>query len=255
MYQQTDPPRPPKEILPTMYDLPSEEKEDSGLPDQYHIWQADLLEKTFFPPNYPRNQILVASDLNIYYDLKHSTWYKRPDWFAVLGVDRLYEQRESRLSYVIWQEGVAPFIAIELLSPSTEKEDLGEATPKANQPPTKWEVYERILRIPYYVVFNGNSNKLRLFELVRNRYREVLLNSSKFWLPEIELGLGLWSGEYQDLNRLWLRWYDTAENWIPTPVEQERQLVEQERQRAEAERQRAERLAAQLRAMGIEPED
>ncbi len=86
----------------------------------------------------------------------------------------MYEQRESRLSYVIWQEGVALFIAIELLSPSTEKEDLGEVTPKANQPPTKWEVYEKILRIPYYVVFNGNSNKLRLFELVRNNYREVI---------------------------------------------------------------------------------
>lgn len=158
----------------------------------------------------------------------------------------MYEQREFRLSYVIWQEGVAPFIAIELLSPSTEKEDLGEVTPKANQPPTKWKVYEKILRIPYYVVFNGNSNKLRLFELVRNNYREVILSSAKFWLPEIELGLGLWLGEYQDLNRLWLRWYDTAGNWISTPVEKERQLAEQERQRAE-------RLAAQLRAMGVEP--
>ena len=55
-------------------------------------------------------------------------------------------------------------------------------------------------------------------------------------------------GEYQDLNRLWLRWYDTAGNWISTPVEKERQLAEQERQRAE-------RLAAQLQAMGVEPEE
>jgi cytochrome c-type biogenesis protein CcmH/NrfF len=31
--------------------------------------------------------------------------------------------------------------------------------------------------------------------------------------------------------------------------------TEQERQRAEQERQRAERLAEQLRALGIEPED
>jgi hypothetical protein len=37
-------------------------------------------------------------------------------------------------------------------------------------------------------------------------------------------------------------------------VEQEQRLVEQERQRAEQEHQRAERLAAQLRALGIEPE-
>jgi hypothetical protein len=35
MYQ-TDPPRPAKETLPTMYDLPSEYPEDSGLPDEFH---------------------------------------------------------------------------------------------------------------------------------------------------------------------------------------------------------------------------
>jgi hypothetical protein len=37
--------------------------------------------------------------------------------------------------------------------------------------------------------------------------------------------------------------------------EQERQRAEQERQRAEQERQRAERLAARLRALGIDPEE
>jgi hypothetical protein len=37
--------------------------------------------------------------------------------------------------------------------------------------------------------------------------------------------------------------------------ERERQRAEQERQRAEQEHQRAERLAAQLRALGIDPEE
>jgi hypothetical protein len=36
---------------------------------------------------------------------------------------------------------------------------------------------------------------------------------------------------------------------------QERQRAEQERQRAEQERQRAERMAAQLRALGIVPDE
>lgn len=35
MYQ-TDPPRSPKEVLPTMYDLPSEDPEEPGLPDEFH---------------------------------------------------------------------------------------------------------------------------------------------------------------------------------------------------------------------------
>lgn len=256
---QTDPPRSPKDVLPTMYDLPSELIEDAGLPDQYHLWQAELLEQTFTPPNFPTDRVLVASDLNLYYDPRHPMWFKRPDWFAVLDVDRLYEQRDSRLSYVVWQEGVDPFIAIELLSPSTEKEDLGQSLREVNQPPTKWEVYEQILRIPYYVVFNRYTNELRVFELAKNRYREAILSIERVWLPEIELGLGLWSGTYQDLSRQWLRWFDALDNWLPTPTEREQQQVEMERQRAEQaelllqqERRRNEQLAAKLREHGID---
>ena len=34
--EQTMPPRPAKETLPTMYDLPSEFPEEPGLPDEFH---------------------------------------------------------------------------------------------------------------------------------------------------------------------------------------------------------------------------
>ena len=33
---QTDPPRPARLTLPTMYDLPSEDPEEPGLPDDFH---------------------------------------------------------------------------------------------------------------------------------------------------------------------------------------------------------------------------
>jgi hypothetical protein len=59
---------------------------------------------------------------------------------------------------------------------------------------------------------------------------------------------------YQGLERQWLRFYDAQGTWIPTPQEREEQRAEREYQRAEQERQRADRLAAQLRALGIEPE-
>ncbi len=156
MYQ-TDPPRPPKEILPTMYDLPSEDTEDAGLPDEFHNFQPQLLRETFTPPEYPEEEIFIGSDLNLYYDIRHINWYKRPDWFAVLGVNRLYKKTDLRLSYVVWQEGINPFIAVELLSPSTEKEDLGKTLREVEKPPTKWQVYEQILRIPYYVIFDRYS--------------------------------------------------------------------------------------------------
>ncbi|MEH2112836.1 Uma2 family endonuclease [Nostoc sp.] len=243
MYQ-TDPPRPAKETLPTMYDLPSEYPEDSGLPDEFHLFQPQLLRETFCPPNYPAEEVFVATDLNLYYDLRHTLWYKRPDWFAAVGVSRLYEQQNLRLSYVIWQEGVAPFVVVELLSPGTEKEDLGQTLREINQPPTKWEVYERILRVPYYIVFDRYTDKLQVFQLVADRYSELDLSTPRVWMPGLELGLGLWQGSYQGIERLWLRWYDASENWLPTPLE-----------KLERESQRANRLAAQLRELGVNPDE
>ena len=61
---------------------------------------------------------------------------------------RLYEGKELRLSYVTWQEGTPPIVVVELLSPGTEKEDLGRNLREVRQPPNKWTVYEQILRIP-----------------------------------------------------------------------------------------------------------
>ena len=229
-----------------MYDLPSENIEEPGWPDQYHLWQSEFLGETFSPPNFPSEEIFVASDLNLYYDIRHPRWYKRPDWFAVPGVPRFYQQRDSRLISVIWQQGISPLIVVELLSPSTEREDLGQTQPRENQRPTKWEA--SILRIPYDIIFNRYTDQLRVFELVRSHYQEISLHQKRLWLPEIKLGLGLWSGVYKGLERLWLRWYDSQERWVPTPEEQERQ-------RAEQERQRAERLAEYLREMGINPDE
>jgi Uma2 family endonuclease len=261
MYPQTDPPRSPKEYLPTMYDLPSESAEEPGLPDQFHLWQPRLLDQTFCPPTHPPDQVFVASDLNLYFDPRNPQWHKRPDWFAVVGVPRLYEQQDLRLSYVIWQEGVDPFIVIEFLSPSTEKEDLGKTLREATQAPPKWEVYEQILRVPYYVVFNRYTNQLRVFRHIAAHYEELTLPQSRLWIPELEIGLGLWTGIYENCERQWLRWYDALGNWLPTPEEQQHQRAEQERQRAEQERQRAEQaeqeltqLKVRLKTMGVDLE-
>jgi Uma2 family endonuclease len=252
---QTDPPRSPKEVLPTMYDLKSEAPEEPGLPDEFHLLQPELLRFTFRPADYAADRIFVASDLNLYYDPRHPQWYKRPDWFAVLGVSRLYEQRDLRLSYVTWQEGVNPFIVVELLSPGTEQEDLGQTLREVSQPPTKWEVYEQILRIPYYFVFNRYTNELRAFELLRSQYREIRLVENQLWLPELRLGIGLWLGTYQGIERQWLRWYDAEQNWILTPEEQQQQRAEEMELLLEQERQRSERLAARLRELNIDPDE
>jgi len=252
--KQINPPHSPKEVLPTMYDLPSEDPEEPGLPDQFHLLQAQLCSATFRPPHYSSNRIFVASDLNLYYDPQHPTWYKRPDWFAVLGVSRFYQEQELRLSYVNWQEGVRPTVAIEFLSPSTRAEDLGE-TERNRKPPTKWEVYEQILAIPYYIIFDRLTNELQAFQLDGIHYRKLELTQKRIWLPDLQLGLGLWQGKYEERERKWLRWYDSEGKWILTDAERESQRAEQESQRAEQESQRAERLAQRLREAGIDPDE
>jgi len=231
-----------------MYDLPSEDPEEPGLPDEFHLLQPELLRLTFSPPTYPSDRVFTASDLNFYYDPTHPQWYKRPDWFGVLGVPRLYEGKDLRLSYVTWQEGTSPFVVVELWSPGTEQEDLGRSLREVSQPPNKWTVYEQVLRIPYYFVFNRYTDEFQAFGLMMNEYQPLQPEGMGIWLKEAELGLGLWPGVYQGVERLWLRWYDRDRQWLPTPAELASQRVDQETQRAE-------RLAAQLRALGVEPDD
>jgi len=89
------------------------------------------------------------------------------------------------------------------------------------------------------------------------------LAEQKIWLPEIDLGLGLWEGEYRGIYRLWLRWYDSIGKWLPTDAERAKaaqqraenaeQLAKSAEQRADSAEQRAEYLAQRLRELGIDP--
>ncbi len=237
--EQTDPPRSPRETLPTMYDLPSEDPEEPGLPDEFHDLQPQLLSATLRLSNYAADQIFTGTDINLYYDIRHPLWHQRPDWFLAVGVPRLYDGTDLRLSYVIWQEGVNPFVVLELLSPGTEAEDLGQTQRKSDQPPGKWEVYEQILRIPYYVVFDRYTDTLRAFVLEPAHYQELNLSEPKIWIDELNLGLGLWHGTYQGITRLWLRWYDDQGNWMPTAEEAAQQQAEVAQQAAAIAQQQA----------------
>jgi Uma2 family endonuclease len=233
-----------------MYDLPSENPEEPGLPDEFHFLQPLLLFLTFTPPNWTREMVFSACDLNLYYDVKHPNWYKRPDWFGVVGVPRLYEGRDMRLSYVTWQEEVNPFVVVELLSPGTEAEDFGRTAREAGKPPTKWHVYEQLLRIPYYLIFCRYTEELQAFRLVGGHYESVELSEERLLMPELELSLGLWRGSFRGINRLWLRWMRASGELIPIPSEE----ASEAQQRATAAQERAERLAARLRELGVDPD-
>lgn len=255
--------------LPTMYDLPSEDSEEMGLPDKFHDLQPRLLSETCLPKV---EDFFIGIDMNLYYDINHTGWYKRPDWFLVLGTSDSQFQSELRLSYLVWQESLAPFLMLELLSPGTEAEDLGQTLRAVDKPPTKWQVYEQILRVPYYAVFDRYSNQFRMFCLHGVQYVEIAISNQRFWFDDLRLGLGVWTGIYRGVEGQWLRWYDQSGTCVPTEQEgklqakQEAMEAKQEvkkakretmeaKQEAEEAKQRANLLAAKLRELGIDPED
>jgi Uma2 family endonuclease len=276
--EQVDPPRSPRETLPTMYDLPSENPEEPGLPDEFHDLQPQLLSRTLPLSRYTRENCFTASDLNLYYDVNHPLWFKRPDWFLAVDVSRLYDGNDLRRSYVVWQEGKSPYVAIEFLSPGTEVEDLGRfynetsrvvnaesATPADNpmenahaptvtKPPIKLEVYERYLRIPHYLVYSRYTQRLRYFKLDGGQYQEqsLSLENPIAWLADLEIGLGIWEGRFEDVPGYWLRWCDEAGNWFLTDTEQSQQQAQQERVAREQAEAQLLQAAQNLLATGME---
>ncbi len=211
-------------FLPTMVDLPSDNPEDPGLPDEFHGLQPQILSETLNLSGYGPMERFNAFDLNLYYDSTHTKWYKRPDWFLVVGTTRLYRGQSSlRSSYVVWDEGIPPTIVIEFLSPGTETEDLGRFAKNPPQdsptkPPAKFTVYEQILNVPNYIVFNEETKQIRFFRLVNQRYQEQPISNTnpRLWIPELDIGLALARGEYRDSVQSWLRWCDRSGHLFPT---------------------------------------
>ena len=81
--------------------------------------------------------------------------------------------------------------------------------------------------------------------------------NNRYWIAGVGLFLGVWYGTKAERTGYWLRWWDESGQmllWGAEMVERERQERDLAQQQAQQERERSERLAAQLRAAGIEPE-
>lgn len=128
----------------------------------------------------------------------------------------------------------------------------GEYSIKPTYPPGKWFFYEQILRVPIYAIFEPNDGLLELYRLQNGKYElEQPDENSRYWLPEIDLYLGTWTGAKQGRNGYWLRWWHQSSEILPWAVEK----IEAERQRADRECAEKDKLIAYLRAKGIDPND
>ncbi len=111
-------------------------------------------------------------------------------------------------------------------------------------------MYERVIRVPYYGIYEIISGKLEVYHLVDFSYQKLAPNERGHYpLPLMQVELGLWQGTYQNQEMLWLRWWDLSGHLLLIGQEQvalERQRTEQANQQAEQANQRAEAAEREL---------
>ena len=212
---------------------------------------------------HPDGQYAIGQDCGIYWRETDppEKGAEAPDWFYVPNVPPLLNG-DIRRSYVLWREFMAPMIALEFASGNGEEErdatPLSVSTEGQTTKPGKFWVYERIIRIPYYGIYEIKNGKLEVYHLTDFSYQKLEPNERGHYpITPLSIELGLWQGTYQNQTQLWLRWWDSEGNLLligDERAEQERQRAEQERQRAEQAEQKAARLAERLKAMGIDLE-
>jgi Uma2 family endonuclease len=243
------------EALPADFILPDDPVENIQQPSL-----AAALTDALGAAGLIQSDMLVGSNFGLVATVNKKIVVKAPDWFYVPQVHPV-AQGVIRRSYTPNLEGSPIAIVMEFLSET----DGSELSVRSSPPYGKLYFYEQILQVPTYVTFDPYEPSLEVRCLQRGKY--ILQKADAYdrvWIPELELFLGIWTGERLSQTNSWLRWWDKGGNlllWSAEQVEEERQRAEAERQRAEAERQRAEAerqladvFAAKLRDLGIDLE-
>lgn len=208
------------QLPPSQAELPY----DDGTPMESarHQAQMDLLIDALIPWLEDRKDGFIGGNMFVYYSLAQvrNKDFKGPDFFAVLGVPK----GEHR-SWVVWEEGKAPDVVIELLSDSTAPADKNE----------KKLIYQNQMRVPEYFWYNPfNPDDLAGFSIQQGVYQPITVNAQNQLLSQsLGLALQLCPGNYKGIDATWLRWATIRGELLPTPEEKERQRAEQEKQRAD----------------------
>jgi Uma2 family endonuclease len=182
--------------------------------------------------------MLIASNMGVCAKVDGKTVVKAPDWFFVPQVIPAPEG-EIRRSYTPHAEGDIPLIVMEFLSDS----DGDERSAKPTYPYGKLWFYERILKVPFYIIYDPDVPSLEVRQLQSGQYERLTPDSQgRYFIEPLNLSLGIWSGTRQEITAHWLRWWDGSGNllmWGSERIAQKQEQADTERQRADTERQRA----------------
>jgi Uma2 family endonuclease len=187
--------------------------------------------------------VFVAGDLLWYTVRGRPDVRAAPDAMVAFGRPKGY-----RGSYRQWQEGgVAPQVVFEVLSPGNRPEEMDN----------KFAFYD-LYGVEEYYLYDPAGVELSGWRRQRGRLQPI--RRLHDWVsPRLKIRFDL-SGEtlviYRPDGTRFLTVLELEEERLRAKkqADRERRRANKEKRRAEAERTRAERLAAQLRALGIEPE-
>jgi Uma2 family endonuclease len=232
-------------LAPLPFDLVYD---DGELQETYwHVEQIHLLVHLIrrVMAEQERTDFFAGGDIFVYYSVEQAREvaqeeaehlekraFRGPDIFWVNGVDGA----RKREIWIAWEEdGRLPDMIVELLSPSTAKNDRT----------VKKDLYARVFGTAEYYLYDPQSRKLEGLRLSRRGvYRPLLPDAQgRLWSEQLGVSLGPWHGVWEGEKAEWVRLFRPDGSLVPTGTEGERaehQRAEAEHQRAEAESQRAE---------------
>jgi Uma2 family endonuclease len=219
---------------------------------------------------HPDGQYAIGQDCGIYWRETEppEKGAEAPDWFYVPNVPPNLDG-QIRRSYVLWREHIAPLIALEFASGNGDEErdrtPLSRTDEGVVTKPGKFWVYEQVMRIPYYGIYEINSGRLEVYRLIDGYYQLLELNQrGHFPITSLDVELGLWQGSYQNQTMLWLRWWDEEGNLLligderaeleRLRGEQQREIAESAEQARQAEFQARRDAIPRLLGMGLSAE-
>jgi Uma2 family endonuclease len=191
--------------------------------------------------------MLVAVNFGLVATVQKKLVIKAPDWLLVPNVQPVAAGMIRR-SYTPQIQGDAVAIVMEFLS----DEDGNELSLRATYPYGKLYFYERILKVPTYVTYDPYENMLEVRQLQTNGRYQLQIPDAEghFWIPEVQLSLGVWAGERLAQETNWLRWWNPAGDLLLWSAE--KALLAQ--QQVEVAEGRSQALAAKLRELGVDPD-
>lgn len=156
-----------------------------------------------------RRDFFIGTNMFLYFSALQAKKndFRGPDFFVVLDTTR-----GERESWIVWEEnGKGPDLVVELLSESTRAEDRGP----------KKRVYERVLRVSEYFLYDPFTGVLDGFRLDSNlQYAPISFNDAgRMESLSTGLELGIWNGSYHGIQAPWLRWFRADGSMLPTNEE------------------------------------